>query len=91
MSFNDDLASDLSEVFFSDFQHVATIGGQSVVGFFSRSNSSYMDASVPFFEAPGNVLALVRSGDVIAIDGVQYGVISRDYPAGMIRLNLGVV
>lgn len=80
MTFKDDIANDLSNVFYEDFQHNAVIGSVTVKGHLSISDSTFgMDAQQYVFDAPASDLSSVRRGDQLTIDGEQYTVVRPDY------------
>jgi hypothetical protein len=92
MSQNPTLQSDIDadmDVFFSDHDTGAVINGNVITGFFSSGDSAFMDAAIPYFEAPAGRLTAVRRGDSVEIDSQQYQVVGIDFPAGRIRLTLG--
>ena len=80
MTFNDDLANDLANVFYDDFKHEATIGGQVVKGHLSISDGGFgVDAQTTVFDGPATALASVRRGDQLTINGEIYTVVRPDY------------
>lgn len=80
MTFNDDLANDLANVFYDDFKHEAVIAGQTVKGHLSITDSGFgVDGKTTIFDGPASSLASVRRGDQITINGELYTVVRPDY------------
>lgn len=89
MSFSDDIRDDLDEVFYDEFSHVATIGGQSVKGFFTEADSRFMDAATASFDAKREDLNDVKRGTAISVVGRDFLVVDVEFLSDRIVLKLG--
>lgn len=80
MTFSDDLANDLTNVFYEDFQHEAVFGAERVKGHLTVGDSAFgMDAQTYVFDGPASQLATVRRGDQLTIGQDTYTVVRPDY------------
>lgn len=74
MSFQDDLATDLESVFFSDFKHVAVISGVEVTGYlYTRAHEfGELDTNQVQFDIPKASLPNIKRREAITVNGVRY-------------------
>lgn len=74
MSFQDDIAADLSAVFFEDFKHIALIGGQEFKGFLDKEPRRFYDVDInqKIFTASADNFPKLNRREVIKIDNVEY-------------------
>lgn len=83
-----DLAGDLNAVFFADFNHTATINGQSVVGYLDLSPHQFMDVDAGryVFHVPAAAVPVLTPRQTLMIEGVNYVFLSRQPAGDMLRL-----
>lgn len=81
MSFSDDLANDLSAVFFGDFNDTAVIGVDSVVGFLDVNAYRWasIESNQKIFTAPANAMPELGRGTSLLINGIERTYV-RHYP-----------
>jgi len=67
MDLRDQLEADLENVFFSDINDIAVIGGKPIKGYFYNTHhvSDAFQGNAYIFEAPRHIMPKIKKGDLV--------------------------
>ncbi|WP_156501796.1 hypothetical protein [Alteromonas stellipolaris] len=90
MSFQSDMATDMENVFFADFKHVAIINGASIEGYLYKNAHEFgsLDTNQIRFDIPATQLPALERRTVITVEGVNYVYITKESNGDLVSLIL---
>lgn len=90
MSFKDDMQADLGDVFFGDFNDVATIDDAQVVGKLDFSAHTWADINdtQELFTTPTANLPTLQRGSSVTISGTEYKFVRKWLEGDLTRIVL---